>query len=486
MVSEINNINTSISNYNSQDGCCNDIYCEFSDPLYEVKTTYNWPGENTNDISGTSIYIDDNSLPGLVYQWQNEMSCFIKQQLHCNQLIGASYAGYQGSAINGNKNGVTFSPDLTYFSGCIDYVSWNDYSASFKRYENNTKQIGRLYKDNSGPPLFGSNDLHKNLPNFNKPIFNSEFGHSYAEGCDSDIEYYRGVWKGSFTIVAGSPMEWGSQYNKNYLFNTYGVLNDFMSGIDLRGDWDLNYDKAKNNDSLNKVEILYYRNSENGASKAFGIVDNLTINMKSMSTGGECYKGEYIHSIPEQVVAGGNGQVLYLRKMGSLKNYKINYYSIITGDLVYTTSVHQSDINGRLFVEHPILFQSSTEFMYAFKAYRVNDGSFMASAPPQIINNYLVQKITPNTDYLENDTVYKVQNSRIETIINNNQLIVNVYSDLYYSSVDIYSLDGKFVLKSSLVENQKTIDLSELSKGIYIIKSNNISNVVLTSKIVYL
>lgn len=459
LVSEINNINTSISNYNSEDGCCNDIFCNFSDPLYPVVTTYKWPGDNTNDISSTANYDYDFTLPSLVYQWQNEMSCYLHQQLHCNQLVGASYAGYQGSAISGTHEDITgtFNPDLTYWSGCIDYVSWNDYSPSFKRYED--RFTG-----------------YQNVRVFNKPIINSEWGQNYAEGCDQDIEFYRGVWKGSLTGVAGTPMEWGSQHNRGYLFNTYGIFNDFMSGIDLRGDWTLDYEKANSDDSLNKVEVLYYRDSENGASsKVFGVIDNLTVNMKSMNTGGECFKGEYIHTLPEQIVAGGQGQSLYINNMGAFKDYYINFYNITNGSLVQTTSA-SADIFGRLFFAHPILWNNDSEFMYGFKAYRIEDGVFL----PQIITTF-------KETNLENSSVEKhEQSEKIRTIFNNNQLGVTISSQTIYKTIEIYSLDGKIVESYKLYDNQNVIDIDFLSSGFYILKAIGENNIILTSQFVKL
>ncbi len=200
-----------------------------------------------------------------------------------------------------------------------------------------------------------------------------------------------------------------------------------------------------------------------------------TINMKSMSTGGECYKGEYIHSIPEQVVAGGNGQVLYLRKMGSLKNYKINYYSIITGDLVYTTSVHQSDINGRLFVEHPILFQSSTEFMYAFKAYRVNDGAFLAAQKPLIEQKEPERAIDVEINNL----------SLIDVKSGFNTKYVDIISNTIFTNLALYSIDGKFIGNYSLENNGVEIDFSSITKGVYIVVAQNKLGETLTTKIVW-
>ncbi len=455
LVSEINNLESYMYNYESleRDYDPSLRYCT----LNGSKKYSPYPGENSDNPDRTPFEKLDLDLPGLVYLWQNEMICYLKQSLDCNQLVGPSYAGYPNTGLNGNYQekdefgdiiiNEFFAQDLTYFSGCVDYVSWNDYGTKTQFYFDEQNRL------KSESPYI----------NFNKPIVHSELGFSDALECDLGTEYYRRIWKGSFTGLGSVPMEWHHQYQYEKV-NAYAKFESFMSGVDLRGDWET--DSRKLSDK--RTEILYYRSINQ--RKAIGVLDNLTVNYTTI---GNCTYSGGLEDNQNQAFS-IETYLHYISNMGFKIKYRIDYYNTYTGQLI-SSQEKRSNTIGRLLLEPPTLTNTINGSMIAFKIYRHNQ-TFINS--PNINSNY--ESIEENTilpiDSFDTTAIYDKlieQALSVFPVGNNNNIQIEVNSEIDYQLITIYSMDGKIVLESTMSNNNKILDISILSSGIYIIRTTN-------------
>jgi hypothetical protein len=61
---------------------------------------------------------------------------------------------------------------------------------------------------------------------------------------------------------------------------------------------------------------------------------------------------------------------------------------------------------------------------------------------------------------------------------------MDIISNTIFTNLTFYSIDGKIVAISKLSNNQFSLNIQHLSSGIYILKTKDASNVILTSKFV--
>ncbi|MBL4861492.1 MAG: T9SS type A sorting domain-containing protein [Crocinitomicaceae bacterium] len=443
------------------------------------------------------------NFPEVIYNWQNEMARYIKQDLgHGEHLIAVNYAG--SPALNGSNpdSGLDLvGGDSSYFSPYVDIRSYNDYGTGF----NKTKSQFERFND------LVFYDLSNASQGYNqKPLMNSEIG---SGDCDNDFSFKQDVIMTAFTGSATAGLPWyynntTDEYSltaeRESAWSAFKVIKDFMQGIHLdAGPWKPGYDRR--DDLL--AELLYLKSQE-GNKRAIGVINNKTVNYYNQRMAGcetidcDCYQPDvYFTDNPEELVyktpaqfdwddTGGINDKLKIKNMGVGRTYRIEFYDAFTGDPALSIT-KISNAFGKLRIEYPTLANTPYKqdagglygSMLLIKVYRTSVGSFIGKPQDELTTGKFLESLLEKTE--SNETISNEQDrSDIvdeEAETNASMLVVPnpankevkiILSNEYDGKIEqleVRSVYGGLIESISQPELITTLNITNYAQGIYYI-----------------
>ena len=222
-------------------------------------------------------YMDDINHPQRVYDWQNEMCRYIKEDLHHSQHpLGVNYTGhpiYEGMdpALNGAGCNILRS-DMSYYSDYTDFWTWNSYTYNPEQFAKHVAFNNNLNANNNwefpGTPT-----------NIDKPLIYSEMGMPGGY-CDYNVTWKQMIALAPFDGSSGG-LSWHHNNTgstpisyRNQLWQTYGYVREFIEGVELDKDnWHFDYQDRNDH----KAEVLYLRRRYTKYQAAMGAIHNKTV-----------------------------------------------------------------------------------------------------------------------------------------------------------------------------------------------------------------
>ncbi|MGM0478369.1 MAG: T9SS type A sorting domain-containing protein [Bacteroidota bacterium] len=439
-------------------------------------------GDGDND---TIDYITE-SYQDEIATWHAEMSAYLKDDLYVDQLISPSYTRdiddpFSDSTV-GTDNDYSFSLEN------IDMVNYNAYDYGYKGTDN--RKYPKRFHFFSFPsgPLYdvmnlGANNYTTGRGEYKKPVFYSEAGTAKTWGCDSpEIEIKRDIYKAMFSGLAGF-LHWEIQ-RKDFYFD-FRPLDVFFENVDLEyekyhsGFTQLDNDewKAKQSyidDAISNdldVDLTYLRSEDK--SSAIGVITNRTYNYQTMG-GCNSQNGDdplyYYAATDDDYVKQGGVHILLDEDMGSrvkLRNmqfgkYDITYYKYNLENEVISTS---SDFGPIVKVEFPQL--DLNNWMILFKAEKRNSKS-------KSNNSSIKSEENRSEETRPVFLVYPNPTSESFSYTSNSELF----------RIELYSVQGRSILSKDNLSREGNIDVSNLVKGIYMIKAYLKNGDIVTTKLI--
>lgn len=306
--------------------------------------------------------------PKEVYQWQQEMADYIKNELnHHNQLLAVNYDGAGPNEAKG---------DLSYSIASVDVMGHNIHRAGIYR-----------------------SDLIKTVESFKKyekPIIFSEIGtgDSGLESCDNHTEWMKDLWFSLFTGSATTGINWNLQHDYK-TWNNFRNVKQFLSQINL-----VNFPNTGSQIRKDQLtEMLYLMDST--SKKAFGVIQNTTWNFHTKGTG-KCKtfnkpSNELAAFSEIKSIDGKKGLALSLSPNTA---YKVDWFNPFTGKNIDSTITITTNKKGKISLMHPTLTNELP--IVAFKVYTKEEPFTRA------LNNKVIRKEeTPNV--LPNNQNKKVE-----------------------------------------------------------------------------
>lgn len=270
-----------------------------------------------------------------VFQWHEEMSNFIKNELnHTNQLLGVNYDGDGPNEAKG---------DLSYSIKSVDVLGHNIHRAGIYR-SDLIKTVERYKK-------------------YEKPIIFSEIGtgDSGLESCDNHTEWIKDLWFSLFTGSATTGINWNLQHDYK-TWNNFRNIRQFLYQINLA-----NFPKTTSQIRKDHLaEMLYMIDS--ASKKSFGVIQNTTWNFFTQGTG-KCKtliktSKEFTKFSDVKSIAGKKGLFLIVSPN---QEYQLDWYNPLTGKNIDSTITITATKKGKITLNHPNL-TSDLPFV-AFKLY---------------------------------------------------------------------------------------------------------------------
>ncbi len=275
---------------------------------------------NTDDWPTMGHYHEDPELRKAIYHWHREIADFIKDSLHVNQLLAASYV------LPNHYNEL----DSSYYVKNIDIAEYNHFVGSGPdRY----LQMIR-WAENIRTSLIRAN--------CNKPVL---IGETMADiegskdDCEQDIGWKKNLVLSSFTGIAGSAPGWDDEHDKPLWLQGNSLAFAKLVNQDLnRGNWHTVTSTRKD-----LLADLMAQVSEDG-TMAWGVLNNNTWNFYTMRTCDDCDCEKF--ALPNEKGEGGlNPKIMSLQdvdqkilgnriKLNDLKkksNFNVTYYDALSG-----------------------------------------------------------------------------------------------------------------------------------------------------------
>lgn len=441
-------------------------------------------------------YITDPQYPELLYIWQNEMCRYIKQQLgHTQHPLGVNYTGTPktpDASENDPAYGCNmFAGDSSYYSEYVDFWTWNNYTATPERHELNVKLNEKMNPNGGIPESVG-------IKLIDKPLMYSEIGLPFSN-CDHDL-----TWKNMIAIApfdgstGGIPYDRNNNFTtsqniaeRNELWKTYGYVNNFLSGVELNDDdWYFGYDDRDDD----YADVTYIR-KKSAPQRAMGAIQNKTVNYYTLRdqnldpdskcfTNGIAMDNDTYKTAIGVDHAGGNDR-LFVKNMGFVNHYRIEWYNPFTGE--YSGSTDKwSTIDGKLRLEFPKLEGVRDSNVVLFKAYRFNEPSFQPENPINQAksNDYLLKQFDNLGDHkIESADVHRLKTLLADKILleEEQQVDIRIVPNPSNSScrvffsgdaekLEILNSMGSIVKTIALPKSGEKIDVSNLSHGIYTVR----------------
>lgn len=308
--------------------------------------------EMMNEIN--TLYKD---YPVEIYQWQLEMTKYIKEELnHTNQLLGVNYCvlPYEG--------------DLSYEIPHVDVISVNMHRLTFKR-EELAMQVNRMLK-------------------YNKPIIFSEIGtgDSEIERLDNHSEWIKDLWMTIFVGTSSAGINWNEQHNFK-LWENFKHVSAYTADINFE-EFGTNQFKTRKDDVVEAITLLSTKKD-----KAIGIIQNYTWNFYTNSQNKSKFKKELIPNEKYQTVKDVKPEKkkmgIYVKELVPKTEFTITWFNPLTGEKLYSEELKSSK-KGEILLKFPTL----TEKM-PFVVYKLNKkGENFSTLKPEIKST----KATKTTD----------------------------------------------------------------------------------------
>ncbi len=349
-------------------------------------------GSGDGDDPEAPYIVNDQQIE--IANWHEEMSNYLKNTLHVEQIISPSYTKAVDDPFS--DEGVGNNQDFTYsIENSIDMVNYNGYDFGVGVGPEGTPNFpidfDYFRNFNRNRPLYDVMNFEtindkSGRGEYKKPVMYSESGPLNVWGCDRGIETTRGIYKALFSGLAGY-IEWELQVKKYYF--DFRSLAAFFKNVDLegrdfhpgftdlnQGEWIVNESYIESSSPIrNSVDLIYLRSKDKNS--ALGAITNRTYNYL---TKGGCLGSntdDFIFSTTPNNVP-FQGVPLYadmesnllnrvsLRNMNS-GNYDITYYSYKTPNSIISTSSNFGPIVG---LDYPTLNEEN--WIVLFKAEKRN------------------------------------------------------------------------------------------------------------------
>jgi hypothetical protein len=473
-----------------------ELICEFNGAIGNEAGYTDPPGTGCDEKDGYKAqpyepYKEDPSVPAKVYQWHEEMTKYMKEELNAIQPTAANYAGTP--AVYSGDGGIRiYAGDLSYFSPYVDVMTFNSYYYSALK----EKEITEIY-DRINDHFYNQYpDLYKE-----KPLFMSEIGGGSMK-CQSHTVFMKEAILTPFTGLAGQALPWHNRFNEYGFWQQgwYQNMNNFMKDVPLQlFHARQNVASSHNVSLLKKVHLaevfaLLLKVPNSDHLRAVGAINNRTYNYYSKSQFIErdsCQLNSDIEPSSEYLESKNifhTTHTLKLEGMGGLNRYTVEWYNPINGQLEGVTET-RSSILGALELEYPYLTADDSRPLVLFKLYRSVDGSFLRPEEQQgmqIMAYEMGEVINQNEKTSLNQQVTdKLVIQELRIYPNPSTSVIKVEVPNFYGEAmwEIKSIHGKLLLNGTTSNEVFDIDVSELSAGSYIFTLFN-PNEILNQKII--
>ncbi len=388
-----------------------------------------------------------------LYQWQNEMCRFIKEDLkHVDHPLAVNYTG-EPDINNG---------DLSFYSEHVDIATYNYYALSINKAVLDYDVIeGEYHNTSSGKFL-------------NKPFMHSEYGTgAYMDHCDNRVDYIKTLYFTPFVGLAGAAMNWDFHWNEYDSWQYLAPIKNFMAGIALDDEnWQAGQPIIQSDNSLETYYLKSGFTDINSPQKAVGIIANRTYNYYTQATDFPCNNA----SIPEidntpiyqtaQSFPYPNTEPIKIPNMGGLKDYSINWYDALTGNF-WQTTYETSNIIGNLELKFPgVITGSAVSPMLFFEVIPV--GSSLRTG--NTITHNEKQEINPNSAPADLATIAETEKIKITVFPNPTESKITVTHNLQ-ENTDINwvltDVNGSIINSGFIDATNFIIDLSVYNSGLY-------------------
>ncbi|MGV3631961.1 MAG: T9SS type A sorting domain-containing protein [Bacteroidota bacterium] len=446
--------------------------------------------------------------------WHSEMAQYLKERYNgVIHLVQPSYTG----TINNH--------DQTYGNANIDVVTTNFYVGS-KAYARtwidhlNANFLNQKTIENTTHPMrlcsnvFYNGNYHLECTKIIKPFFMPEFDPGgdvtdigNPETCDAAmLDVRRAMWQVPFTGAAGG-LSWNS-YKNGVVYSEFSKIRTFMENMHGKGGWhpgamelvndgrwEYRSDWASEMDGYEKRADLSYLRS-NDKNYAIGVITNKTVNVYSL--GGSCGNPE-VKSYFDDIALldlfnvddlGANGTIhtgdqdLYLN---GLKNgrYYITYFYPGNQSTPYDSD---DNLGPRIKLETTIPGFENT-YIVLFMARRTGSDWLpeIEDSIQELADSHNFVSKTVEVD-IKNETINQAVDldlsvypipAREKIVLEASQLVSNL-------EVKIVSSEGKIIDKLDMTQTSEEVDISQYSKGVYIVKFYLSGNEIEQKKIVKL
>ncbi|MEX2484535.1 MAG: T9SS type A sorting domain-containing protein [Brumimicrobium sp.] len=431
--------------------------------------------ENGNTVSGTNLY-SSNANKEKIFFWHGEMSNYLKDELEIPQLLTLSYT-----------TDLIVEDDLSFWHGNIDVINWNNYNYHTSDVHGYHRQNIKTYIAERGEDY---DDGEIVWGNYQKPLFFSEMGATNLWDCDNGIETRRSIWQSYFWGISG-----GLEWEKPEDLSIYQRVSNFISDVDLKGEWhsgmmtlDNNdrwkYKKSYRDDCIREDEladVVYLRSGDQ--KKAFGVITNRRANYYTLGEGectGNTTIGAPLHSnhdndpstLPDltdytvysdllqeygSVEPKGGSNRLRIRNMKLSKEYKIKYYSPY--DLVNSIK-EETRWGPKLTLEFPDL---DTLDIVLFEVFRMG-GSFKSMQNDSINSD--------NNDKLSRELKVDItENIKVFPNPNDGSFVVLVENPSDAKAIYITDNLGKRIDSKFDVSKENLYNKTNFRPGVYFIEA---------------
>ncbi|PLW93371.1 MAG: hypothetical protein C0592_06365 [Marinilabiliales bacterium] len=347
-------------------------------------------------------------------------------------------------------------------------------------------------------------DIHKNSMDiaaevnaqYNKPLTHGETssGLDYCT-CDNDAQWIRDLWLGAFTGMCTGPLLWDNQHRQD-LWPHFGRLKYFTQGIEFNDSGDNNHDgwtSEHDERGDHKAEMFCLRNWENGHKRAIGVIGNNTYNYYTQAEGLPCsdlnlapdYTEHRTATIVNPFPSSWNELMrIQIPNMGAKVRYNIEWYNVMTGSLISTSTAVRSSLSGNLDLMFPPLSGDASRPIVLFIVYRYTD----RSSEQNSVNNGFVNSDSAMTVF---SPVFEMENSDL----------INPYLKMYpnpaYTEItielvgesltngviEILDYTGKTVCVKEMITSAQNMDISFLKDGVYLVRLQSEKSVFVTKLI---
>jgi hypothetical protein len=464
LLSEVNGIsegNDYICNDADQDG-----ECEGWPHFNELTGQWVDTPEVTQEISRSPGPYNSNPTVWrpAVYQWHQEISTYIKQELgHRRHLLAAHYTGQAPTSAPPDLSGVA-DCNNPYFDNTwnlvnIDLLSISNYGNSYERYEgfineygNNRYQCGTYVQQA-----------------LTKPVLYAENG-SGKKDMDIDItNFILDMYMSAFSGHASSGMHWGHSKRRDQWF-WFGKLNEFLqdeffSNANPQSEtWAPVYFNSSDigfGSNDRRVLMIGMRHAQD---HAIGVIYNRNWNWVTQCPNCEIYDPSlydqridedlwptWTHTFSEQ---GPDDQKLKFLDLAGLANYEITYFDPFTVDQIRQRERISSAIGSLLMEDYPLLTYSRPFILFKIRKLGT---SFM-----------------PERDFTTEELPEKRLDVESKTAVNvaPNPTLGNFsisFGNEVPHTVEIRSALGKIVYHSQTVLERIEIDASNWASGVYMV-----------------
>ena len=419
---------------------------------------------------------NDNGFLSKLASWQNEMCQYLKTHQYFPHLTAVDYTGNPAGLIPVNAPNSIIGGDYSYYSPYVDIAAWNHYEYGYKRIINETSINNLLHSGDNNVPLL------------DKPILISENGQD-TKMCDEGIEFIRDTWCSTFTGNASSAKNW--KYQQYYhLFYHLRNIEQFVSGVNLDdsqgGPWVPQY-----NERADKLVATYALVSNEFNKRAFGVIENRTVNSFTMNSGlnNKCDNEDdipdldpfYNNEYRSNIVVYPNSYNLVLSGMGYGVLFNIDWYDIFSLNLIQSQNAISS--NNNLILNFPTLSDDMSRPLLAFKIYENGEPPFLI-VNIQENNSSLIQPDTSGNEQVNNIALFDEINVNLSTnILNENSFNLLVYPnpsnseitiefsvELTNTSLTIFNSLGEIIFNVEPQVNSIDVDINNLVPGTYYIQ----------------